>query len=230
MNKDNFVYIQYFIVVYLLLFSGYGSIPERLKGHSDDWFIYLFAYLVVSLTHYFMKISMENKYNFKSIKYNLSLSTRKIFVILGFTLTLLGVTDLIWNYIPYRSFGISTFVILICFGSGMQFLFDAFYDPEKQNINFKILKRADIEQELEVKHKYHLDKKLKKRIYFWLFLASLCSIVSGLIHIYKTNSQKEGVFQIILGLFIIAFIVILFEYIERRSRGDDKNNESKTIE
>lgn len=227
----NIFYYFFFIFFFTMLFSGYGSVLERLKSHSNDYGSYLFAFIVSSLTIYFTNASFRAKIKYDPVNYTIARSTRLRYAICGTISLLIGIVQLICNIIPYspssRLYAYASSG-LISYGTMLWFL--ALYDSTEKKINFKILKKTDVEQELHIKQKCHFDKKHKNRIYFWLSIGTICYIVSGLIQIFKTNNQKEGIYHIIYGLSIATFFVFLFEYIVKKHHEDNKNDFEKKEE
>lgn len=75
----------------------------------------------------------------------------------------------------------------------------------------------------EVIHKDSIIRKRKKVIYIIFLLGTFALIISGLLKIFYTNSQKEGIIQIITSILAAVYMWYLLKASNYKKGGNGNN-------
>lgn len=228
-DNKNIIYWDLLILFIVMMLSGNGSLVQRLKSHSDDWCVWLIIFAVSAIMFYIAQKKRAKKGNHFGLEQTwiiqISHTTRIITAILGTILLLLGIAELIWNFIPYSQHaGLYLFSILMFYSCGIGACYQALYDPVQEKVDWRVLlkKRNDTEENsvsaLDEESVVATKKRLKV-VYIVLSILMLTTFISALILQYPTDSKQKLVVEIIKAI-IITVTALFFIKFMRKQRKD----------
>lgn len=212
-------FLEVLVIFIAILLSGSGSFFERIKlkyDHPPDGYaIIMFLFLIGIATYYDQKRESidQNKEYSKNI--DMSYTARIVFAIIGSVFLLIGIAEVIWNFIPYNSSPYYYIAVILFFGNSIMAWKIALYDLNKKKYDLKVLKKKknNYIKNSDKAEKYQT--KVKDRRLFYVFAISgiVALIISILIQIFIIGTGT-GIFAEIISIILIASLVIYIRIID----------------
>lgn len=214
-GKNYYWIIYAFLYINIIfLFIGEGSLIERIKHNWHFFiilliFILLFSIIWIILCHFLIKDTKD----IEPIMLT-SYSARIVYAIIGSLLLILGIAQLMYNFVSYGS-PFYIYVTMFYFGSSFALWIISLLDQVHKEIKWSMLIKPRLSKSaINEKENYIFDdntgrlEKKKKVIYIFLSLIIMLGVILTIIEIFFFNKPIEGIINIILTTLVT--ITVLF--------------------